>query len=258
MLGDALSALLDRAKVVYEPPAASPASSLPASASSPLQVPATPPSTTEEPSSPGGFTIADSDDSDSDDPPASPSKSAGLKIDITPPEEALDAEEEGEESVKSPIESQSRSLTLEEGEVFRKGSALGTGEVDEEDEDEATVTGEELKKEVCGLFNVVEYICSLLFSSRRFWKPRSNGAHDRASATRPPRLGEGCSLIPPPPPPPPSRLHLRRVFYVLRSCCLIPSFVIVSQPLAERGPPMGGRKHERTKKKHKRLQLEGI
>lgn len=40
-------------------------------------------------------------------------------------------------------------MTLEEGEVFRKGAALGTGEVDESgDEGLGDVSGEELKKEV--------------------------------------------------------------------------------------------------------------
>lgn len=44
----------------------------------------------------------------------------------------------------SPLESQSRHLTLEEGEVFRKGAVA----VDIEDE-ELDASGEDLRKEVC-------------------------------------------------------------------------------------------------------------
>ena len=40
----------------------------------------------------------------------------------------------------------SRYLTLEEGEVFRKGTALGAADTDDEELDE--VSGEELRKEV--------------------------------------------------------------------------------------------------------------
>ncbi|ORY87461.1 hypothetical protein BCR35DRAFT_317717 [Leucosporidium creatinivorum] len=176
VLGDQLTSLLDRAKALYEPPSSSsPSLSSPAPKSAPngsaspsLQIPSSPipASPADSPSSPG-FTIADSDDdSDSDNSrPSSPSptspsadpKAPSLSISTTAEAEADDeagagaGEPDSDLSPRSPMESQSRSLTLEEGEVFRKGAALGTGEVDEDEEGEGglgDVSGEELRKEI--------------------------------------------------------------------------------------------------------------
>ncbi|MBW0514263.1 hypothetical protein O181_053978 [Austropuccinia psidii MF-1] len=49
-------------------------------------------------------------------------------------------------SPKSPVESHSRSLTIEEGEVFRKGSVLGTAVLNENEDDE--IPGEILKESI--------------------------------------------------------------------------------------------------------------
>lgn len=82
-------------------------------------------------------------------PAASPSTRTAPALSHLHIPSAEDGEVDAAEALspRSPMESQSRSLTLEEGEVFRKGAALGTGEVDEDEEGEE-VSGEELRKEV--------------------------------------------------------------------------------------------------------------
>lgn len=165
-LGDDLTALLDKAKALYDTPVspvtqrrlddnADDSNTLDPQRLSPI--PREPDAPDDAMSSPG-FTIADSDDDDDEElsqpgstsssptPTAngenrSRSKMPHLEI----PESAMC----DEDSPRSPMESQSRSLTLEEGEVFRKGAVLGTGEVDEDDDEgKGDVSGEELKKEV--------------------------------------------------------------------------------------------------------------
>ena len=148
-LGDDLSNLLDRAKRLYDrQPQA------PALIPTPTHAPATPNApiaTRHDHLSSPSFSIADSDDEAEDEstaasshPATSPQKLelSTLGSDLVP-EHALDLED-ANSSPRSPLESQSRSFTLEEGEVFRKGSFLGV------DEDDAVgdVSGEELKKEV--------------------------------------------------------------------------------------------------------------
>lgn len=172
MLGDQLTSLLDRAKAVYEAPPfstlSSPAPRSPSNGTSPQQQLLSSPISGDSPSS--GFTIADSDEESDSSRPSTPtpapapvasstSSTQALPHLVIPSKSPLEvAEEENEDqslSPRSPIGDQSRSLTLEEGEVFRKGAALGTGEVDEEDDDGlGDVSGEELKKEVSGLSSV--------------------------------------------------------------------------------------------------------
>lgn len=92
------------------------------------------------------FSITDGDSSDEEGqvPGGSKGNGSGLRLDlptgpfVEPPI-----------SPRSPVES--RAMTLEEGEVFRKGQALGVG--DDEIDDKATegVSGEELKETVSGL-----------------------------------------------------------------------------------------------------------
>lgn len=65
-------------------------------------------------------------------------------LDLSHPDEV----EPSQLSPKSPMDNHSRSLTLEEGEVFRKGTLLGSVKVESDDEELGDVSGEELKKEV--------------------------------------------------------------------------------------------------------------
>ncbi|GAA93571.1 uncharacterized protein L969DRAFT_95783 [Mixia osmundae IAM 14324] len=51
-----------------------------------------------------------------------------------------------EECPRSPMESQSRIFTLEEGEIFRRAEALGAAHIDEEDEDAKDMSGDALKE----------------------------------------------------------------------------------------------------------------
>ncbi|KAM0789324.1 hypothetical protein ACM66B_000160 [Microbotryomycetes sp. NB124-2] len=146
-LGDDLTALLDRAKTLYDSPV-SQASPSPASPLQHLSSPA-PLAHDDEPSSPG-FTIGGSDDDEelgSDGSrPSSPTPSGMVRPSATQDDQQAGslpdaAEISGQETARNAIESQSRSLTLEEGEVFRRGTALGAVDVleesDDEDEDEA-------------------------------------------------------------------------------------------------------------------------
>lgn len=142
-LADQLSAVVDRARKVYEPHS-SPAPQTPPSK---LHIPTTLPFRPDVLSP--SFSITDSDDSDEESPTNSPAR-----VSISLPE----AEEEGsteldipaaveDGSLRSPLENQSKSWTAEEGEVFRRGTALGTIE-HVEDEEIVDVSGEELRKEV--------------------------------------------------------------------------------------------------------------
>ncbi|KAK4048240.1 hypothetical protein OIV83_004945 [Microbotryomycetes sp. JL201] len=135
-LGDDLTALLDRAKVLYD----SPGPQKPPSPASPLQHLSSPVPTAQEdePSSPG-FTIGESDDDEAIESdqsrPSSPTPS-GLVRPAATRDEQRSGTVEGQESSRNPIESQSRSLTLEEGEVFRRGTVLGAVDVLEESDDD--------------------------------------------------------------------------------------------------------------------------
>lgn len=155
VLGDELTALLDRAKAVYDASTPSPSTPRPVTnGSQTLSAPASsaPTSPAEAPSSPG-FTIVDSDDEESDGSKSSTANSASKgkmpPLEIPASAVAVPADPDEEEPLRSPMGNQSRCLTLEEGEVFRKGAALGTAEVEDDDEDgKGEVSGEELKKEV--------------------------------------------------------------------------------------------------------------
>lgn len=141
-LADQLSAVVDRARKLYEPHS-SPAPQTPPSK---IIIPGTLPFRPDVISP--SFSITDSDDSDDESPTHSP---APVSIAL-PKEEEVSAEldipatvEDG--SLRSPLENQSKSWTAEEGEVFRRGTALGTIE-HVEDEEIVDVSGEELRKEV--------------------------------------------------------------------------------------------------------------
>lgn len=94
------------------------------------------------PSSPG-FSITDGAES-SEDEDQRPRGSLSLAL----PERPAAFGEEGAPSPRSPVEQVSRGMTLEEGEVFRKGTALGVGAETESDEEEGDVPGHELKETV--------------------------------------------------------------------------------------------------------------
>lgn len=78
-------------------------------------------------------------------------------------EQTLEVDEasSSSDSLRSPIQSESRAMVMEESEVFRKGVALGVDDVPSEDEEDdgedgeerkkqSEVSGEELRKEVRG------------------------------------------------------------------------------------------------------------
>lgn len=173
-----LASLLDLAKEVYDrpPPPVKRANGAQRPPNLEIPLPAVP--AEEQPSSPS-FSITSTDSEDSDKPPeaqstelSSPpvaeasSKPELSTLSIHSPDSSPPASPSG--SHRSPIESSSRSMTLEEGEIFRKGLALGATEVpDDDDEDEQSgtvsaaqgngtgiglglgaVSGEDLKNEV--------------------------------------------------------------------------------------------------------------
>ena len=173
-----LASLLDLAKEVYDrpPPPVRRANGAQRPPNLEIPLPAVP--AEEQPSSPS-FSITSTDSEDSDKPPeaqstelSSPpvaeasSKPELSTLSIHSPDSSPPASPSG--SHRSPIESSSRSMTLEEGEIFRKGLALGATEVpDDDDEDEQSgtvsaaqgngtgiglglgaVSGEDLKNEV--------------------------------------------------------------------------------------------------------------
>jgi len=160
-LGDQLSAILDRAKRLYDPAPSTPSkpslTPLQTNGSTHLVLPDSPARNASSPSevlSSPSFSIADSDEESgdedgSDEGPESPSRKARPTTTNRTLVLSLEAEgvHDGDgESLRSPIDSHSRSLTLEEGEVFRKGTALGAADVS--DEELGDVSGEDLKKEV--------------------------------------------------------------------------------------------------------------
>ncbi|GAA5942946.1 hypothetical protein JCM1841_003610 [Sporobolomyces salmonicolor] len=176
-----LSSLLDLAKALYDrpPPPFSPAPPSPVPNGHPaaphLQIPNAPLSPhVDEPSSPS-FSLVDSDEEDDEPepaPPASSAASATASSAATLPPAVPDLEipiessspPSSPSSARSPIESESRAMVLEEGEVLRKGLALGAAEVSDEDGDDeesplkglglglgaglSEVSGEDLKKEI--------------------------------------------------------------------------------------------------------------
>ncbi|KAM0745905.1 RNI-like protein [Meredithblackwellia eburnea MCA 4105] len=159
-IGDRLTSLLDLAKITYgseadESRLKSPVSPQQAQGNGNGGLTSPTVAAPPEPISSPSFSIADSDEEDDDSAstgspspaPNDPSTSHPAMPSISIPNAAVDLEREVDhtvESPKSPMESQSRSLTLEEGEVFRKGQALETAE----DEELADVSGEELRKEI--------------------------------------------------------------------------------------------------------------
>lgn len=152
-----LSSLLDLAKSLYDKPPSSPRPN--GSGSSLLQPPESL-SPTEIPlSSSPTFSLQGSDSEDESTRAAQ--SAAGQDGDDDPADQTLEADEASSSSgsVRSPIQSESRAMVMEESEVFRKGVALGVDDVPSEDEDgegenreerkkQSEVSGEELRKEV--------------------------------------------------------------------------------------------------------------
>ncbi|GAA6018758.1 hypothetical protein JCM11491_003437 [Sporobolomyces phaffii] len=177
-----LASLLELAKALYEQPASrsngGPSTDRRrADPPSTLEIPHTSPAhPDEQPSSPSfSLTSTDSEDSDAS---AKPEVPAGTSTEDTarprladlaippssPPSASPPSGSPSTLSHRSPIESSARSMTLEEGEIFRKGLALGASEVaDNDDAEEGSaadgngtavglglgdVSGEELKNEL--------------------------------------------------------------------------------------------------------------
>lgn len=149
-LGNQLTAVLDRAKSLYNPSPRTPSKvsvAIPSPSSPISHSPNSHPTELDSPS----FSIADSDDSESEDDETSSSSILG-DLPSTPQisnrpsnlimPDSIVLPNGSPSSPLSPLESQSRHLTLEEGEVFRRGAA-----VDVEDE-ELDTSGEDLRKEV--------------------------------------------------------------------------------------------------------------
>ncbi|KAK4703652.1 protein phosphatase 1 regulatory subunit 37, partial [Phenoliferia sp. Uapishka_3] len=157
-LVDQLTALLDLAKGTYDSPKPP---SLPPTTPPSLRQLSTPgrsngqhltspisPSSEDHVSSPS-FSIADSDDDEDDaasvastgspSPPTAETQLPSVPRIVIP---GLESNSDG--SPKSPMESQRRFLTQEEGEIFRRGTALETAD----DEELVDVSGEELRQEL--------------------------------------------------------------------------------------------------------------
>ncbi|KAI5474358.1 leucine-rich repeat containing protein 68 [Pseudohyphozyma bogoriensis] len=156
-LGDDLSRLYDRAKRLYDGhPAEPPPVSTPQRGGLAVDVASTT-SPSPQLSSPS-FSITGSDDEDDDEDAASNdshgsptrARSSAQASRETPPLDIAavvnNDEFDAVAAPRSPTTDYSRSLTLEEGEVFRKGTALGAADVDEDELED--VSGEELKKEI--------------------------------------------------------------------------------------------------------------
>ncbi|KAL8292378.1 hypothetical protein RQP46_001844 [Phenoliferia psychrophenolica] len=149
-LGEQLTALLDQAKSTYDAPAPHSAPTSPTlhrinGAPTHLSSPTL--SHQEEHVSSPSFSIADSDDEEDDNASnASPSPVAteGPELPTVPRLVIPESMSEDADAPKSPMQNQSRAFTEEEGEVFRRGTALET--VDDEALDD--VSGEELRKEI--------------------------------------------------------------------------------------------------------------
>ncbi|KAK4057235.1 hypothetical protein OIO90_001730 [Microbotryomycetes sp. JL221] len=172
-LGDALTALLDRAKALYDGSDSSSNSNAPSPRPAHDQnsrdgmqhlASPVPQSKQDEPSSPG-FTIGDSEDED-DLRPLSPTPSGPVKPALSDDGQAIETEsvsrpkkadasygdDSDTDSTRGPIEHQSRTLTLEEGEVFRRGTALGAVDVLESDDEESDSHENEVKSAQDGDF----------------------------------------------------------------------------------------------------------
>jgi len=97
------------------------------------------------------FSITDSDDEDSDDGQRTDTK---LSLDIPsdtrliPQPLNTSPSSSPSESLRSPIESASKFMTLEEGEVFRKKTILDAENEDESEDDQEDVSGEVLRQEI--------------------------------------------------------------------------------------------------------------
>ncbi|BGO92036.1 hypothetical protein NBRC10512_001011 [Rhodotorula toruloides] len=152
-----LSSLLDLAKSLYDKP---PPSLQQNGAGSPhLEVPEGSSAVDVPPPSSPTFSLQGSDSEDEAAAQAAIDKNAG---DDTA-EQTLEVDEASSSSdlVRSPIQSESRAMVMEESEVFRKGVALGVDDVPSEDEEgegedaeerkkQSEVSGEELRKEILG------------------------------------------------------------------------------------------------------------
>ncbi|GAA5929164.1 uncharacterized protein JCM15063_004071 [Sporobolomyces koalae] len=163
-----LASLLDLAKSLYD---RAPASQSQRQLSA-LDIPQSPAHPSEQPSSPSfSLTSTESEESVGPVPEAEESRNQDDPVATIRPNlsnNSIDLPEPSSpDSLRSPIESSARSMTLEEGEIFRKGLALGASEVPDDDEDEVRagangkqgngsaiglgmgdVSGEELKNEL--------------------------------------------------------------------------------------------------------------
>lgn len=172
LLGDQMSAILDRAKLLYDhqpsgaapPPTPSKSTPTPSRLAMPPLLQTTQAAENDLLDSPS-FSIADSDEED--DLPTEPSsptprrmlnpvalvRAASLSPTIPAPGAALDAvvDETTLASPRSPMENHMRFLALEEGEVFRN-SAVAIGDRGVDDDELGDVCGEDLKKEVSRSF----------------------------------------------------------------------------------------------------------
>lgn len=127
------------------------------------------------------FSIADSDDEDDSDPEElSPVRTPVVKArlnsrsseatndpnvhglglgDLTQREDSSVVQEP--ETCSSPMKEANKDWIAEEGEIFRKGQKLGLAE-EEEDEEDADVSGQELKQKVgCATSSLIVPVCSL-------------------------------------------------------------------------------------------------
>ncbi|BGP00107.1 Phosducin domain-containing protein [Rhodotorula toruloides] len=138
-----LSSLLDLAKSLYDKPPPSPQQN---GAGSPhLQVPEGSLAADVPPSSSLTFSLQDSDSDDDAAAQAAMDKNVGDDA----AEQTLEVDEasSSSDSLRSPIQSESRAMVMEESEVFRKGVALGVDDVPSEDEEDDGEDGEERKKQ---------------------------------------------------------------------------------------------------------------
>jgi len=161
-----LASLLDLAKNMFDrpPPSLSASNDAPAVTAAGLTVPA--PADVDNPPASPTFSLQDSDEEEADTADAArPAAADGStlsnsapSLSVKPatlllPDDSSPSSSSGPSSpslARSPIESESRAMVAEEGEMFRKGVALGVDEVGDESDDEGAkeVSGEELKKEV--------------------------------------------------------------------------------------------------------------
>ncbi|GAA5984226.1 hypothetical protein JCM5350_002871 [Sporobolomyces pararoseus] len=172
MLLTELASLLDLAKTLYDRPASSKQQDHRAITPSNLEIPQSPAHPEElQPSSPSfSLTSTDSEEEEGEEPTSSsqnesdsnktttttsrpelsnlsiPQPPSTLSPDSTPPVSPTSDQKHH----RSPIESSSRNMTLEEGEIFRKGLALGTDKVPDDDQDEGDENEESLSSSNAG------------------------------------------------------------------------------------------------------------